>query len=100
MNRGELENLDREALIEKAAAAGVARARILTRPELIDELLLRKAGGGAGAVKRARGFFGVARDLLARVIERGLHLPDAAERVRGMPPPPPPTRTAPALPTV
>jgi hypothetical protein len=31
---------------------------------------------------RARGFFGRARDLVARVIEKGLHLPDAADRLR------------------
>src|SRR5262249_37678248 len=34
------------------------------------------------AKQRSRGLFGVARDLLARVVERGLHLPDAAERIR------------------
>jgi hypothetical protein len=31
---------------------------------------------------RARGFFGRARDLLARIVEQGLHLPDAADRIR------------------
>ncbi len=81
MNRLDLERLDRDALIERAEAAGVTRARILTRPELVDELLLRGAGEHA-AKQRARGLFGVARDLLARVVERGLHLPDAAERIR------------------
>jgi hypothetical protein len=85
MNRSELERLDRDTLISRAEASGVVRARILTRPELIDELLQRSA---VPEVARARGFFGRARDLLARVIERGLHLPDAAERLRRSSPPP------------
>ncbi len=81
MNRAELETLDREDLIARAEAAGVARARILTRPELVDELLIRSAADHARK-QRSRGFFGLARDLLARVVERGLHLPDAADRIR------------------
>ncbi len=85
MNRSELERLDRDTLISRAEASGVVRARILTRPELIDELLQRSA---VPEVARARGFFGRARDLLARVIESGLHLPDAAERLRRSSPPP------------
>jgi hypothetical protein len=99
MTRGELERLDRDALIEKATAAGVPRAKILTRPELIDELLMRQTASDAKAARRVRGFFGMARDLVARVVERGLHLPDAAERIRGLPIPA--MRTAPAaLPTM
>jgi hypothetical protein len=81
MNRTELERLDRDALIARAEAAGITRARILTRPELVDELLLRSIADPA-ARQRSRGLFGVARDLVARVVERGLHLPDAAERIR------------------
>jgi hypothetical protein len=98
MDRGELEQLDRDSLIAKAEASGVKRARILTRPELVDELLLRTPREAASLVK-ARGFFGRARDLLARIVERGLHLPDAAERIRGGSPPPPPRATE-SLPTV
>ena len=45
MERAELERLDRDTLIERAQAAGVTRARILTRPELIDELLMRSEAG-------------------------------------------------------
>jgi hypothetical protein len=101
MNRTELERLDRDALIARAEAAGITRARILTRPELVDELLLR--GIDDPVVKqRSRGLFGVARDLLARVVEQGLHLPDAAERIRtlgGLAPAPRPSAPA-ALPTV
>src|SRR5580704_17766578 len=100
MNRVELEKLDRDALIARAEAAGVTRARILTRPELVDELLLRSSTDEASK-RRARGLFGVERDLLARVVERGLHLPDAAERIRTLGIAPPTRRCAPAaLPTV
>jgi uncharacterized protein DUF4912/tetratricopeptide repeat protein len=83
MDRADLERLDRDALIARAEGAGVARARILTRPELVDELLLRSAVNQAEK-ERSRGLFGRARDLLARVVERGLHLPDAAERIRSI----------------
>jgi hypothetical protein len=102
MTRAELDSLDREALIVRAEQAGVSRARILTRPELVDELLLRSSAAGDKRAARARGFFGRARDLLARVIEQGLHLPDAAERVRTFATVlPAPTRSsAAALPTV
>ena len=102
MTRAELDRLDRETLIARAEKAGVSRARILTRPELVDELLVRTAAAGDKRVARARGFFGRARDLLARVIEQGLHLPDAAERVRTFATSlPSPTRsTTTALPTV
>jgi hypothetical protein len=100
MNRAELERLSRDALIERAEAAGVTRARILTRPELVDELLLRSTSDDA-ARARARGLFGLARDLVARVVERGLHLPDAAERIRSLGSQEPAQHGAPAaLPTV
>lgn len=102
MDRAELEGLDRESLVVKAQEAGIRRARILTRPELIDELLRLDPKADRAAIERSRGFFGVARDLLARVVERGLHLPDAADRIReigGLPGPVP--RAEPqAVPTV
>jgi hypothetical protein len=82
MDRGELEGLDRESLVIRAQAAGIRRARILTRPELIDELLRLDPSTDEAQLRRSRGFFGRARDLVARVVERGLHLPDAAERIR------------------
>ncbi len=105
MDRGELEDLDREALVVRAQAAGIRRARILTRPELIDELLRLDPTADAAQLKKSRGFFGRARDLVARVVERGLHLPDAADRIRtlalGTMPPPGVPRTEPqAMPTV
>ena len=82
MDRGQLEALDRESLVARATAAGIRRARILTRPELIDELLRLDPNIDEAALKKSRGFFGRARDLLSRVVERGLHLPDAADRLR------------------
>ena len=82
MDRSELEHLDRNTLITRAEGLGVMRANILTRPELMDELLVRTARRDDGGLPKARGFFGRARDLVARVIEKGLHLPDAAERLR------------------
>ncbi|MDB4936917.1 MAG: hypothetical protein JWP87_3889 [Labilithrix sp.] len=82
MDRGELEGLDREALVVRAQAAGIRRARILTRPELIDELLRLDPNADEAQLRKSRGFFGRARDLVARVVERGLHLPDAADRIR------------------
>jgi len=100
MTRAELEQLNRDTLIARAEEAGVTRARILTRPELVDELLLRTHTDPV-TKQKARGFFGLARDLLARVVERGLNLPDAADRIRTLGEPLPARRSAPAaLPTV
>jgi Domain of unknown function (DUF4912) len=82
MQRAELERLSRADLISEAEALGVTRANILTRPELIDELLVRTAPKDDKTLPRTRGFFGRARDLVARVIEKGLHLPETAERLR------------------
>ncbi len=71
-SRAELEQLGREALIGLAASMGVANARALPRVDLVDEILQRDGG----QTRASRGFFGLARDLLARVVERGLHLPE------------------------
>lgn len=103
MDRTELERLDRERLVTRAQAAGIKRARLLTRPELIDELLRRDPVVDESQLKKSRGFFGVARDLLSRVVERGLHLPDAADRLRaalGSPLPQVPRPEPQAVPTV
>jgi Tetratricopeptide repeat len=100
MDRAELEGLDRDALIAHAEQIGVSRARILTRPELVDEVLLRRAAAGDRSARRARGLFGRARDLLARVVELGLNLPEAADLLRGGPPVVTPRPPSAALPTV
>lgn len=101
MKRASLDALDREALIRLAEEHGITRPRILTRPELVDEILLRSATEAGGDASLARGFFGLARDLVARVVERGLHLPEAASRIRNLAADPPrrAPRVAP-LPTV
>ncbi|HEY4116331.1 MAG TPA: DUF4912 domain-containing protein, partial [Byssovorax sp.] len=99
MDRRELDNLPREELITLAERAGVSRPRVLTKPELVDEIVSRGERSPKERAK-ARGWLGRARDLLARVVEKGLNLPDAAQALRGGPPgaswPPPP----PPLPTV
>ena len=96
--RAQLETLDRESLISRAESAGVIRARVLTRPELVDEIILRQ-GADQETTRRMRGLLGRARDLLARLVERGLNLPDAAERLRNVAPPPA-KRSIPPVPTV
>lgn len=83
MKRTELETLGREALIGLASAAGVIRAQIMTRAELVDELL-QKEPADRLAREEARGLFGRARDLLARLVERGLNRPDAAALIRSV----------------
>jgi hypothetical protein len=103
MDRAELERLDRESLVLKAQAAGIRRARVLTRPELVDELLRLDPAMDPTQLKKTRGFFGKARDLLSKVVERGLHLPDAADRLRaalGNPLPQVPRPEPQAVPTV
>jgi hypothetical protein len=97
-SRNDLESLDRESLIARAETAGVSRARVLTRPELVDEILVRQ-NRDPETTRRMRGLLGRARDLLAKLVERGLNLPDAADKLRGEPPPPV-KRTGPAVPTV
>jgi hypothetical protein len=102
MQRQELEGFSREQLIAHAERLGVPRPRVLTQPELIDEIIGRTATNERDKAK-ARGWLGRARDLLSRVVERGLHLPEAARALRSpsssqerawpSPPPPLPTVT-------
>ena len=96
MQRHQLQKLSREELIREAEGAGVPRPRVLTQAELVDEILKRTATSDPERT-RARGWLGRARDLIATVVEKGLHLPDAAAAIRsgpkGWPPPPPPLPT-------
>jgi hypothetical protein len=78
----DLERLSREQLILKARVLGVERAELMTRVEMRDEIV-RRSEPDLVAQKRARGFLGVARDLVASVVEAGLNLPDAAAIIRG-----------------
>ncbi len=76
------DSLSRDDLCARAQALGVKRPELLTRVELRDEIV-RLTETDASQRKRARGWFGVARDLVASVVEQGLNLPDAAEMIRG-----------------
>jgi hypothetical protein len=69
---------------------------VLTQAELIDEIVKRTAP--QGRVASVRGWLGRARDLVAQVVAKGLHLPEAAKLLRGSPTPLP--KPPPPLPTV
>ncbi len=100
MNRADLDQLSRDELIAEAEKLGVVKPRVLTQAELVDEILGRTAKTAKERAK-ARGWLGRARDLLAKVVEKGLHLPEAARALRSQkdehawptPPPPLPTVT-------
>jgi len=98
MRPDKLRDLSRDELIERATALGVVRPSALTRTEIIDAINARDVSSQRPPLKQ--GWLGRARDLVARVVERGLHLPDAAKMLRTMPtsdepqpPPPLPTVT-------
>jgi hypothetical protein len=78
----ELDSLSREDLILRARARGVERPEQMTRVELRDEIV-RRSEPDLERQRRSRGWLGVARDLLASVVESGLNLPDAAATIRG-----------------
>jgi hypothetical protein len=82
MDRAALEELGREALIIEARRWAVKRPEVMTRAELVDEVL-RLGTPNPVERKKIRGWLGVARDLLASVVEQGLNLPDAAAMIRG-----------------
>lgn len=75
--------MTRDDLIAKARQLGAQRAELLTRPELRDEII-RLSTGNEEERRRARGWFGVARDLVASVVSQGLNLPDTADLIRGV----------------
>jgi hypothetical protein len=91
-----LEKLTRDELINRARELGAKRPELLTRPELRDEII-RLSVTESEEQRRARGWFGVARDLVASVVGQGLNLPDAADLIRGVnvfsPIPAPPVAT-------
>ena len=96
MVSAELRALSRQELILRAKSIGVDRPAVLTQAELIDEIVKHTAPKSRGAV--VRGWLGKARDLVAQVVSKGLHLPDAARAFRSLPhdtrpPPPPPLPT-------
>lgn len=83
MDSKELEKLNRDQLIARARQLGATRPELLTRPELRDEII-RLSESDETERRRARGWFGVARDLVASVVSQGLNLPDTAELIRGV----------------
>jgi hypothetical protein len=98
MDPKELYELSREDLIDRAASVGVSRPETLTQVELIDEIVTKTTPIWRRPL--VRGLLGRARDLVARVIERGLHLPEAAKLFRGPPPEDSLPKPPPPLPTV
>lgn len=74
--------MSRDDLVAKARALGVERPELMTRVELGDEIVQRSQPD-PNAQRKARGWLGVARDLVASVVESGLNLPDAAAVIRG-----------------
>lgn len=77
----ELDRKSRNELVEEARALRVERPERLTRVELVDEIIRRTTP--ASGLAEARGLFGVARSMLASVVESGLNLPEAASVIRG-----------------
>ncbi len=80
-SRADLERLPRDELVSRARSLGVARPEVMTRVELVDEIV-RLSEHDPVARRRARGWLGIARDLVASLIEQGLNMPDAADLVR------------------
>jgi hypothetical protein len=76
-----LEEKSRPQLLEEARGLGIDRPERMTRVELRDAIIQRTVP--ADKRDEARGLFGVARSMLASVVETGLHLPDAAKVIRG-----------------
>lgn len=77
----ELDRKSRNELVEEARGLRVERPERLTRVELVDEIIRRTTPASGQA--EARGLFGVARSMLASVVESGLNLPEAASVIRG-----------------
>jgi hypothetical protein len=83
-----LDGMSRDELIARAQALGAKRPELMTRVELRDEIV-RLTENDPVARKRSRGWLGVARDLVASVVDAGLNMPGAAAAIRGGPQPRP-----------
>src|SRR5688572_23355697 len=77
-----LDSLTRDELIACARELGAQRPEVMTRVELRDEIV-RLSEPDLLAQKKQRGWLGVARDLVASVVESGLNMRDAAAKIRG-----------------
>jgi hypothetical protein len=88
----DLTSLTNAELVERAERLGLTNAATMGRDELLSSIRTLIPPPSARG-----GWLGRARDLVARVVERGLHMPDAAKILRGAPPsqpvPPPPLAT-------
>jgi hypothetical protein len=73
--------MSRDELVAAARSVGVHHPEMMTRVELGDEILRARERSQPGSGS-SRGWLGVARDLLARLVERGLNLPNAAALIR------------------
>jgi hypothetical protein len=97
-DRDALEAMARDQLVAEARRLGVRRPEVMTRVELVDEVL-RLSTPNPVERKQVRGWLGIARDLVASLVEQGLNLPDAAALIRGdvrfepLHPPQPPVAT-------
>lgn len=76
-----LSDKSRKDLLKQAEGLGVERPNRMTMVELRDEIIRRTTSPEER--EEARGLFGVARSMLASVVESGLNLPDAAKLIRG-----------------
>ena len=78
----ELDQLSRDELVARARTLGARRPEVMTRIELRDEIV-RLSETDPNVRRRSRGWLGVARDLVASVVDSGLNLPGAAAAIRG-----------------
>jgi hypothetical protein len=77
-----LDAMSRDELIARARTLGAKRPELMTRVELRDEIV-RLTENDPVVRRRSRGWLGVARDLVASVVDSGLNLPSAAAAIRG-----------------
>jgi len=77
-----LDQLSREELVQRARELGARRPEVMTRIELRDEIV-RLSEPDPQIRRRSRGWLGVARDLVASVMDAGLNMPGAAAAIRG-----------------
>ncbi len=83
--RSELEVLGRDELLAYARKLGISNPELTTRIELVEEIL-RLDGLDDHDRRLSKSLLGKARDLVARVMDLGLHLPEAAQRLRPVAP--------------
>lgn len=77
-----LDQLTREELVARARELGARRPEVMTRVELRDEIV-RLSEPDPAVRRRSRGWLGVARDLVASVVDAGMNMPGAAAAIRG-----------------